>query len=188
MHQVKRPHLTAGIALLVLLTLAGCASTPATPADPPAGTNRPTETPAASPSPAAEPDTRDTRMAKFGDTYEWSDGIAMTVSAPEPYEPSETAAFDESAAYLLFTITLVNGSDKPHDPTMVYPTVQSGNVEATTVYDSENGIGGGPSTDVLPGRESMWEVAFGVQDPEDLVFEVSPGFEHQPIYFTTTGS
>lgn len=166
---------------LVVLALSGCLRLPngADP-NPPAGDNRPSD--------SATDDTADEAPddgpASFGDTYTWTDGVSITVSAPEAFTPSEYASFDEAPSYLKFTITLVNDSDEPVSAALVYPSLQSGNTEASTVFDSDQGLSGPPSTDVLPGRETQWAVGFGVSDPTDLVLEISPGFAYDSAYFT----
>ncbi len=68
---------------------------------------------------------------------------------------------------------------------MFNATLQSSNVEAAQVFDSEQGISGPPATTLLPGRESAFQVVFGVMDPADLVLEVTPGFEYEPAIFTS---
>lgn len=183
--------LTSAAAAALLLALTGCATESGAPNDPgeaaPTGTNRPAET--TEPEPAAEPEPEPTpepvANPKFGETYTWEDGLALTVSQPEPFTPGEWAAKDEAPAYVKFTITVVNGTGENFDPAMVYPTVQSANVEATTVYDSDAGLGGPPSTTLLPGREAVFAVGFGVNDPADLVMEIAPSWDHQPAIFTS---
>lgn len=157
------------------LSLASCIL-PAQPTENPApGVNRPSS--------SAEPETP--VNPSFGDSYEWSDGMTLTVSTPRPYEPSESAYLEPAAAYLAFDMTVVNGSDANFDPFMIYITAQSANVEAAQVFDSANGITGTPETTILPGREATFTVVFGVEDPSDIVMEISIGFEYRSVIFTT---
>jgi hypothetical protein len=79
----------------------------------------------------------------------------------------------------------VNGTDANFDATLFLTTMQSGNVEASQVYDFEQNVGGAPSTTLLPGREAVFKIAFGVSNPADLVMEVAPSFEHEAAIFTT---
>ncbi len=51
--------------------------------------------------------------------------------------------------------------------------MQSNNKEAEDVFDAENGLEGSPSTKLLKGRESEWEVGFAVANPKDMVMEVA---------------
>lgn len=64
-------------------------------------------------------------------------------------------------------------------------SAQSGNVEASQVFDSAQGMEGTPSTTLLPGRESVSTIVFAVTDPDDLVVEVTPGCEYDPAIFTS---
>ncbi len=121
----------------------------------------------------------------FGQTYEWEDGLAVSVSPPTPFTPSDTAAFDPAPTFVSFEIKIVNGTSEIFDPLLFSTTMQSGNTEASQVFDSEQGVGGSPSTPVLPGREVVFRQAYGVNDPADLVMQVSPSFDHDPAIFTS---
>lgn len=168
------------------LALTGCTASAGTTSNPPAGDNRP--------EPVAEEDTTEEEPAevpaapvnpKFGESYEWEDGLVVTVSAPTPFTPSEYAYVGEgSPAYLLFTVTVVNGSEVNYDPTLFFNTLQSGNAEAEAIFDSDNGLSLPPQTALLPGREATFNIGFGVADPNDLVMEVTPGFEYDSVIYT----
>lgn len=179
---------------LLALALTGCASTPGEPTAGPAptGTNRPTapptteapEDPAAGESEPTEEDLaepteepEDPELA-FGDSTTYEDGLTITVGKPQPYRPSDTAAFEKSAAYRKFEVTIVNNTGKRFDPSLFTTTLQSSNKEGDEVFDSGGGIEGAPSTTLLNGREAKFEIAYGLADPDDIVLEVSPSFEH----------
>jgi hypothetical protein len=74
---------------------------------------------------------------------------------------------------LKFTVTVVNKSDKPIDLGLTYISVQSSNEEADEVFDSGSDLRGPPDTKVPKGRESEFDVRFGVADPKDVVMEVA---------------
>lgn len=122
---------------------------------------------------------------KFGEAFEWEDGLALTVSKPAPYKPSEYAAAEKANAYVVFDVRVVNRTGKTYDPGLMYATLQSGNEEAAEVYDSEK-LPEAPSTKLLDGREAKWKIAFAVKDPNDLVLEISPdaGLEYAGAIFT----
>ncbi|NLU64905.1 hypothetical protein HCA61_21955 [Rhodococcus sp. HNM0563] len=123
--------------------------------------------------------------AKFGQGFTFRNGLAVTVGMPEPFAPSGTAAgFNPGDQAITFTITIVNGSPENYDPALFTTTLQSGNREASKIYDSASNIGETPTTVILPGRESEFQVAYSVTDPTDLVMEVSPGFEYRDAIFT----
>jgi hypothetical protein len=155
-------------ALLVAWLCSACFTTGGNLDDyPPAGDNRPALTePADSGEPGPE-------TLEFGKSYTWDDGVTLTVGKPKKFKPSEYAAAEKAKGYLKFTVTVVNKSDKPLDLGLTYITVQSSNKEAEQVFDSENDLESTPDTKVLKGRESEFDVGFGVADPKDVVMEVA---------------
>lgn len=189
-------HLPATALSAALLTgavlLTGCTGG-AVDDDPQAGSNRPTADapadPAAgeaevAPEPEPEPVDEGPAVLSFGQTFTYENGVSLTVGAPGPYTPSEYAMDVAAPHVVVFPITIVNGSSAPIDPAMWYATVQSQNVEAEKVYDSE-ALGDEPSTSLLPGREAAFKVGYGVGDPADLVMEVTPGMmEYQDVLYT----
>lgn len=189
---LTRTAIAALSGVTLALSMAACTGGSATDADAvTAGSNRPAATESAEPvaetsttTPAPAPATN----PKFGEAFTWEDGIAVTIGAPTPFTPDEFAielAGGESAAYLAFEVTVVNGSSANFDPSMFTTTLQSANVEAEEIFDSGNGFGGSPSTTLLPGREAKFKIGYGVTDPADLVLEVSPSFEHEDAIFTS---
>ncbi len=129
--------------------------------------------------PAEDPELR------FGQSFSYEDGLTVTVGKPQPFRPSETAAFDRAPAYRSFTVTIVNKTGRRFDPATFTTTVQSSNEEAEAVYDTARGIEGSPSTTLLNGRETKFRIAYGLQDPKDVVMEVNPSFDHEAVVYTT---
>ena len=121
----------------------------------------------------------------FGQTYTWEDGLSVTISAPVAFTPSEFAALEDAAAYVLFDVVIVNGTSENYDPVIFTTTVQSGTAEGSRVFDGASGLGGSPSTALLAGREVTFKIGYGVADPADIVMEVRPGFDYDSAIFTT---
>jgi hypothetical protein len=109
------------------------------------------------------------------------------VSAPQPYTPSDSAFLGDPRppAFVVFDVKIVNGTQQNYEPAVFSVTMQSANVEEQEVFDSANGIEGSPSTPILPGRESVFRIAFGATNPNDIVMQVSPSFEHESVIFTS---
>lgn len=194
---MKHNSRVATVALAGLL-LAGCSGTPATTAaSAPAGTNRPAaaptaassvDIPSATPAPTTPttPTPADDGTADFGTAYTWADGLSITVGAPKPYKPNQYAAgVEKGKDAVVLSVTLVNNTGRPFDPAMVSVTAQSGNEEATQIFDSGNGVEGSPSTKVLNGREVAFKVAFSVADRDDVVLEVRADWEHDSVLFSS---
>lgn len=164
----------AGLCLcLAALTMTAC-GTPASHTD-----SAPTGVNAGS---AGGSETQGTDTA-FGTAYTWDDGLPVEVGAPEDYTPGEYAVGTEGfSQFVSFTIRIVNGTSKNWDPSLFYVTLQSGNQEASKVYDTEQ-LGDSPTTTLLPGREVEYRIAFGVKDPADLVMEVAPDLSYSNVIF-----
>lgn len=174
----------AMVTLAVALT--GCASqSGSVDSEPQAGSNRPTD--AAVEEPVEEPveEAPQSTTVKFGETYTYEDGVSITAGMPAPFQPGEYSLVEGASNYLAFDLTIVNGSSVNVDPAMWFGTLQSGNVEAEKVYDSEQ-LGDEPTTTLLPGREAAFKVGYAVADPADLVFEVTPGMiDYEAAIFTS---
>lgn len=125
----------------------------------------------------------------FGDIAEFEDGLEVGAGAPAAFTPSDTAAGVEGfTQFVRIDVTLTNGTEEAFDPALTYVTLSSAGAEGSPVFDSGNGIDGGPSTSLLPGQAVTFPVVFGVTDPADLTLEVSPGaWEYSSVIFSTVG-
>ena len=109
----------------------------------------------------------------------------VKVGKPSRFTPSEYAVTGKAPAYVALTVTLINGTGKRFDAALLSASMQSNDTEADQVFDSENGLGGAPSTALLPNRQSSFKIGFAVQNPKDLVLELTPGFEYSPAVFVS---
>ena len=211
----SRRMFTAAALLVAAMTVTACSTTTGgTTATPAAGVNAPptataattardsgassspvssstASSPATTPSrtPTPPSTTAVTDQAVFGETYAWADGLEVTVSAPEPFKPSEYAVTDNADdTYLSFTVTIVNKTGKKYEPALFIASVQSGDREGEQIFDSENGFSGTPSTAILNGRQSTFTIGFSASDAKDIVMEVRPGFDYDSAYFTSSAT
>ena len=116
----------------------------------------------------------------------WENGVQLSVSAPEPYTPSEFAAGADLPDNLVFTITIRNDSSENLEPTP-FPQLSSGGQEASQIFDvSADGqeVSVPPTTVILPGQSVTWRAAWSVADPNALTMQVAPSFEYQDAIFT----
>jgi hypothetical protein len=161
------------------------------------GTSLPTTTSAAPgtssapppppPSPTTPPPPPSPAIHAFGTPVTYENGLTVTVSGPEPYTPSNTAAGEEGfTQFVRLSISVSNGTTEPYEPVLFTTNVQSGVTEGSQVFDYANNLGGSPSTAVLPGRELTWQMGFGVTDVNDLIVEVTPGFDYNETFYSTT--
>lgn len=129
-----------------------------------------TTTTAAATTPAAEATTEAATNPKFGDSYQWDDGLKVTVSAPTEVTPSEYAAgVTDGWSNLAWTITIENGTSENYDPTMILIKVASGGREGSEILDPWLAP---PTSTILPGKSITWTAAWSVADPSDVQLSV----------------
>lgn len=176
--------LVGGIGLVAINMLRDAGTGIVVSRESPSEIETPTELDAADPDTVDSPD-EDVGQRIFGDTFTYDDGVSISVDPPVSFSPSEFALFDEAPSYVRFTITLVNDGTDSFDASGIYASAQSGESEAIYVYDSEQGLEGPPYTSLLPDRTVSWDVGFGVDDPEDVVLQISPSWDHEAAIFVS---
>lgn len=187
----------AGGSLALILTLSACGSTsgsvddsapPATPSVETPAAEAPQAAPDTVSEPAPEPEPEDDGPAKFGETFTYEDGIAISVSQPVTGQASEYAAGgDETGgAIRILTVTILNGTKKVFDPGMVRADLNYGpnGTAASRVFDSSNNLGAGFEGKILPGKKQVAKLAFGVpKGPQEILVSISPSFKHNEVLF-----
>jgi hypothetical protein len=166
------------------LMVAACGGTAGGPStEDPVGDNAPSEIFS---EPAEAESTPPDNIAEWREAWTWDDGLSVRLTKPKPFVPSDTAATGHQPHHIKFTVTIVNDTDALYDPAAsLWFTMQSGNREADQVFDGD--MGGSPSTKLLPGREAAFQSGWNVMNPDDLVFEVQPSFDHQAVLFVWSG-
>lgn len=108
----------------------------------------------------------------FGSTATFDGGLSLSVAAPVEFTPGEYAAGAGTGTPMTFEVTLTNGTDAPFDPSMFYMTASSGGTEASSIFDGD--LTTTPTTTMLPGATTTFQVAFDIVDPTAIVAEVNP--------------
>ncbi len=189
---------TTVLSVLALLALTGCSTevrgsaSPAEVVAPPTTGSPSTSAPSTgAPAPSAPagdpgPGSPASGTAAFGTTVEYDDGLTVTVSPPQPYTPSESAYIGgpAPASFVAFDVTVLNGTAADFEPTLLF-SLQSGSTSEEQLFDSGGGLDGTPYQTLLPGRSVAFRIGFGASDPADLVLEVTPGFEYEPVSYTS---
>ncbi|MGR2752817.1 DUF2510 domain-containing protein [Agromyces arachidis] len=149
------------------------------------------EDPAADPAPERSEAGTDADAAAalaFGETMTWDDGVALTVSAPEPYTPSDLAVGATRANHVVFTLTLTNGSAEALQP-LPLPTLSAGDQDVRRIVDlgddllgTADDVGFPPTAVIEPGESITWRVAWSVDDPGSLTVDAAP----HPLYPSAT--
>lgn len=126
----------------------------------------------------------------FGETMTWDDSVAITVSAPEPYTPSDFAVGAAHASSVVFTLTITNNSTADVQP-LPLPALSSGDQEVSQIFDlggdvfePGDDVGFPPADTIAPGESVSWRAAWSLDDPSSLTLEVSPGFMYPTATFT----
>ncbi|HET7415314.1 MAG TPA: hypothetical protein VFI97_06415 [Arthrobacter sp.] len=176
---------------------AGETSTPANAAEssstsaPGTSTSAPAEAAPSSSDSSPAPEVEE-QLAGFGETWEYEDGIAVTVTHEGAAQASQYAAGAEETGGQMhvFTISIKNGTDAIFDPVGAYTTVNYGEdgQVAERVFDTQNGYGDMWQGKILPGKKQTLTMAFAI--PTDKSYEallsVAPGFSYKDALFHGT--
>lgn len=123
------------------------------------------------PSPAVESQPA-TLTKKFGETFTWDDGVAITMSKPKPFT-SGADAMHPNVTGVVLDVTVENGSGQPvtiqGDLTML---PKSGGQDTMAIQDKAAGVDL-PEDPVAAGGSVKFKVAFSPGD--DLTVEVRYG-------------
>lgn len=145
--------------------------------------------PGADPQPE-QPEAPDAGAFAFGQTMTWDDGVALTVSAPEPYTPSDFAVGATEANNVVFTLTITNNSTEDLQP-LPFPAISAGDQEVSQIFDigsdladPGDDVGIPPTATVEPGGSVSWRAAWSVDDPSLLTLQVAPNFLYPSATFT----
>lgn len=173
----------AVVVAMSLPLLAGCAglgvtNSPSSSSPDMSSLTPPAADPAASPAPtspaapSAASSSPSSLTKKFGSTFTWDDGVALTIGNPTPFTPSQTAF--PSKPGVVMDVTVKNESQEPVNPFMISMQATSGEQQAEQIFDTENSVGA-PTASVLPGRSLKFKVAF-TKPSNDFTLQVDYGF------------
>lgn len=105
-----------------------------------------------------------TSALAFGETFTYDNGVKVTLSAPKKYQPKGIVAREQVKNAIQITITITNGSTKPHDVIYAMPNVRDDKgMTAEMVFDSAGTGGGVPKMikgSILPGESASGIAAF----------------------------
>ncbi|MFJ2936917.1 hypothetical protein ACIO8G_29660 [Streptomyces sp. NPDC087219] len=123
----------------------------------------------------------------FGQTQGYEDGVEVTVSAPVPFTPSDSAAGHlEGNLAVALQITVHNGGDQRLDLATVVVQVRDGEGrEGTRVFDgAPPHLGLGLSGTLLPGMKAVGGYGFDLAPVENPVLDVEVRVGHdRPALF-----
>ncbi|NIH82027.1 hypothetical protein [Amycolatopsis viridis] len=101
------------------------------------------------------------RTLDFGGQFRFADGIAVSVSAPKPFKPSDSA-YPHSDRAVAFEIIIRNEGAQPYRLSGLSVSATVGDVASKQVVDSTQGYSGivEAGKDVQPGRDVRVNLAF----------------------------
>ena len=111
---------------------------------------------------------------EYGGTYNWENGISISVS-----EPTKIAGPTESSAgegeNLAFLVTIENQSQEQFDPNLTTFGLTADGTLAEQIFDPANGLDEAPRSTIPAGEDGEFLVGFNVANQTDMAFEVTPG-------------
>ncbi|MFD3993944.1 hypothetical protein [Streptomyces sp. NPDC058583] len=167
---------------------AGDSPPPPVSASPSGPSNTPrTSSPPTPTSPTSRTATGEADVCAFGRTQGYEDGVEVTVSAPVPFAPSDSAAGHmEGNQAVHLQITVHNGGDQRLDLATVVVQVRDGEGrEGARVFDAAPPhLGLGLSGTLLPGKKAVGGYGFDMPPAENPVVDVEVKVGHdRPALF-----
>ncbi|MDO5746597.1 MAG: hypothetical protein Q4P66_02925 [Actinomycetaceae bacterium] len=110
---------------------------------------------------------------QFGDTYEYEDGLKVTIGAVEDFTPSDNIANQLTDYPIRYKAkaTIENGSDKKLDLGMYAITVKSGSDAGQLFGDPEQNLEAMPYGEFAPGDSKSTEVGLALPSDGELSLE-----------------
>lgn len=128
-------------------------------ASPSAGASTAAKAPAAKAKPAKKKPT----VAAYGDTYTYTDGLAVTVSKVKAYTPSEWAAGTHHGdTAVILTVKITNGTKKAFDTSLIEVDAKAGAEGAATDDIFDDGVGDGFTGTIVPGSTATAKFAYDI--------------------------
>ncbi|MHC0431620.1 DUF4190 domain-containing protein [Streptomyces sp. O3] len=115
----------------------------------------------------------------FDATQEYADGVKITVAAPRPFSPSDTAAGHASGnRAVVVEITVRNDSEEKQDLVLIVSARDADGRAADRIFDSASDILGFRGS-LLPGKKAVADYAFDLPPSaaDTLDVEVQLGFD-----------
>lgn len=168
-------------AVLAIALLTGCSTSPG------ANSNG-TVSDSAPSSSAATPEATEAAAEnpKFGQTFTFKNGLAVSISAPAAYTPS-TYASGAGANNIKMTVTVNNGTDTAVSPVIFQYTATAAGQAGASIIDSEQHVGDFSTGNVAPGASTSYDIGFAFTGSADgVTVTLDPtDFVSKPATFTS---
>jgi len=113
---------------------------------------------------------------QFGADHKFANGVTVSVSAPQSFQPSP-AAYPRSVRAAAFYLQVTNNGTDPYQLTGLSVTATVAGKQAKQVVDATQGLGGvtDAGRDLAPGRSTQLTLAFAVPaDTARMAVQVRP--------------
>ncbi|WP_244928681.1 hypothetical protein [Nocardioides sp. W7] len=117
---------------------------------------------------------------RFGRTFRYGGGLAVTVAEPEPFRPSAWVQ-RQAGTPMRFEITVRNRTGDTWNPSQLHVRLLSAFTPATPIFDHDSQVLARPEERLADRGTVTFSVGFWVGDAEQLALELAPGFGYQPI-------
>lgn len=147
----------------------------------PPASSAPANAPASTPSAPAK---SSVKIATWGETFTYDNGLQLSVAQPTDYKPTEFAAGGEGfTKFVVVEVTIKNGTSDAFSPALMTVNCSSGGKAGDALFDGEVGGAEMSAADLLPGQSLTFKAAFGVENEQDITFDIRPSFEYKSSYF-----
>ncbi|GGZ97542.1 hypothetical protein GCM10010371_66690 [Streptomyces subrutilus] len=111
----------------------------------------------------------------FGETFTYPDGVKVSLSAPKKYKPKSLYGQEKAVNAIAMTVTITNGSDKPHEVIYAVPNVRDDKgMTARLFFDGD--VPKMIEGSILPGATASGIVAFEVPEgTKEVTADISAG-------------
>ncbi len=124
---------------------------------------------------------------KFGSTYTWSNGLAVSVQPPRAYRPSKEEQ-GKGKEFVALDFRLTNGNRTLaylYDGSHLIKDLRSGGTQARQIVDIA--LPERPRLALAPGQSATWSEAYGVASAKQLSLKYALS-DDPPATFATDGS
>lgn len=119
----------------------------------------------------------------YGESVRYTDGLVVSVSAPQPYRPTEDATEreDDHPHAVRLRVRVTNGTGQEIDPDGLELQPVSGGLVARRVFDYAPDVLLDDPDTIARGTSAEWDLVYNVYDPEDVAVGLEPTWANYAV-------
>ncbi|WP_426309095.1 hypothetical protein [Cellulosimicrobium sp. E-16] len=119
----------------------------------------------------------------YGESVRYTDGLVVSVSAPQPYTPTEDASVreDDHPHAVRLRVRVTNGTGQEVDPGGLDLQPVSGGLVARRVFDYAPDVLLDDPDTIARGTSAEWDLVYNVYDPEDVAVGLEPTWANYAV-------